>query len=272
MNKSKLDRDLNLLINMKANFTCVRSGSYVYLNYEDKKVQYSPSDHGGIQGAHLSNLVRKDVDQLVVIPEDLKEVPDEPSTVYVNLPEINASCGQYIYQMDIRNCYWKTAYNKGIISYTTYLKGLRVKAWKSGRNASIGSLDKKTMIQYYENGVLVETERFVNPPHQVYARKLVLNEVDDFAMTAIRDVLKDDFLFFITDCFFIKTKAIAKMNDYFASRDYESQGATVFLNKHAEKEKLIIWDKYDEKVLSSGKKKVSVHENKYIHYTQKSII
>lgn len=273
--KIKFDRDFNILVNSKKDFTCVRSGSYVYLNYDDKKVQYAPDDHGGISGAHLSNMVKNDVDKLVVIPEDVTSVGYEPISVYVSQDEIDKMCGQYIYQMDIRHCYWKTAFRQGIISYSTYLKGLRKKDWKSGRNASIGSLDKKTMIQYYEKGQLVETERHVNPPHFVYARKMVLDAVDNFAMKAIKDVLKDDFLFFITDCFFIKSgPAINRLQDYFYEHKYEWQAATVFLKDHVAKEKLIIWDKIEEKKSSKfpGKKKIEYQADKYIHYTSKSIL
>ena len=266
--------DLSVLIQQKKDFYVERGGSYTYLNYDGKRLQYGPEDHGNVSGAHLSRLVRSDVDKLVTIKQSDPYYPYDPPSVYVN--QLNASnvIGDYVYQIDIKNCYWQTALSEGIISRMTYLKGLRKRNWKVGRNASIGSLDKKIVITHYRKGVEVDSERYLQPIHYRFAREKVIRTVDRMAQDVINQVCaRDEFLMFITDCFFVTGTAVQKIREYLESKGYGYTEACVVIHAHYIEKKVVIWDKIETIHQGVGKKKImKTEEDKYIHYTSHSIV
>ena len=267
--------DLAAVKGMNADFTVERSGSFIYLNWNEKRYQYGPENHGGVKGAHLSKMVRDDVDQLVTIKQDdpFYTHLDAPS-VYVNQANLDATIGQYVCQIDMKNCYWKTALSEGIITKSTYLKGLRKKEWKVGRNASIGSLDKKKVITYYRNGEEVDSERVLMPRHCRYARQKVLQTVNAMAMGVIHDVCKEgEFMMFVTDCFFVKPTAVQRVRDYLNEHGYDYTEATAYLRLHLPQRKTVVWDKIEITDNGPERKKTIAHEkDKFIHYTTRSIV
>ena len=270
------EADVRVLDEQRAEFAVERAGSFKYIHRAGlNKGKYSPIDFGGISGAHLARMVRRDVDLL------LPEIPEgatyktEPPNVYVNVDNVNQYAGDYAFQLDIKNCYWKTAYNLGLITKETYFKGLKKDEWKVGRNAAIGALDKKSVWDFHENGKLVETERFYMPPNCRYARSMVLQRVDEVAKKAIYEIVKDHFLFFVVDCFFIRTDAVEAVRDYLESTGYGFTSANIFLKQHNEKDKMIRWDKTEVKRSKiPGKTKLVYKEekDKFIHYTERSKI
>lgn len=274
INKGKyFGDDIRVLTEQKKNFMVERSGSFTYLHFDNTRLQYGPDNHGGVTGAHLSKMVRSDVESLVEFKQTDEYYTFDPPSVYVNQENLNRATGEYAYQIDMRNCYWKTAFDIPIISKQTYLKGLRKKEWKVGRNAAIGSLDKKTIITYYREGVEVDSERYLMHRNCRYARQLVLRKIDEIAMGVINNICAPgEFLMFITDCFFIKSNAVEKVRDYLSSNGYDYSEATIFLTHHFPQKKMIVWDKIESGVNEQGKKTLERVRDKFIHYTNKSII
>ncbi len=274
INKSKyFDDDIKVLLASKKSFSVERSGSFTYVNFDGKRLQYGPENHGGVAGAHLSKLVRKDVEQLVVYKQSDPYYGEDPTSVYASPQNLNASIGEYVLQIDIRNCYWKTAYEQGIITKKTYLMGLRKKEWKVGRNAAIGSLDKKKVVTWYEKGKEVDSERYVMHRNYRYARQKVLHRVDKIAKDVINNVcVGGEFLMFITDCFFIKKSAAQKVRDYLAENGYDYSEATVFLTYHFPQKKMVVWDKIESGTAVAGKKTLKRERDKFIHYTNKAMV
>lgn len=266
--------DLAVLEQKKKDFIVERSGSYTYLKYEGKRLQYGPADHGNISGAHLSKIVRADVDKLVTLKQSDPYYPYDPPSVYVH--QVNAAnvVGEYIFQIDIKNCYWQTALTEGIISKDTYLKGLRKREWKVGRNAAIGSLDKKTVVTQYKNGEEVDSERFLQPMHYRFAREKVIRTVDRMAQDVINSVCEEgEFLMFVTDCFFVTSSAVQKIRKYLTSKGYGYTEACVVIRAQYTEKKVVVWDKIETIYQGPGKPKImKTEKDKFIHYTSHSII
>ena len=63
--------------------------------------------------------------------------------------------GMAFFSIDVKSCYWRSAYLLDIISLETYLKYLPNKL---DRNKAIGCLKRKTENIYYQNGVEVRRE------------------------------------------------------------------------------------------------------------------
>ena len=265
--------DIRVLTEKKKTFMVERSGSFTYIHFDNHRLQYGPDNHGGVSGAQLSRMVRNDVEKLVEFKQTDEYFSIDPPSVYVHQQNMNSEIGQYAVQIDMRNCYWKTAYTLGIITKQTYLKGLRKKEWKVGRNAAIGSLDKKTIVTYYRNGVEVDSERYLMPRNCRYARQLVLRKVDEMAIGIINEVCNpDEFLMFVTDCFFIKQSAADKVRDYLSAHGYDYSEATILINHHFPQKKMVVWDKIEVGINEKGKKTLERVRDKFIHYTSKSII
>ncbi len=276
-NKSRSHASIDVLKKMKKNFQVERSGSFVSIKYEKGTVKYVDRTFGGIKGAHLSNMVRRDVKkQIEVVPPEAIHHLNSPPTVYVNPIEADKVVGDYCYHVDIKNCYWETAFKLGIITKRTYLSGLRERKWKMGRNAAIGSLDKKTIVEYYEKGHLINTERMHMPPNCRWARLMVINKVDEIAQNGIRKVLKDRFVMFLTDCFIVKASGIVDICQYLKECGYEYTTSTVLIKEHNQVRKKVYWDKIDTlRDKKKGSRKILRIYNdsdKFIHYNNKSTI
>jgi hypothetical protein len=267
------EADIKALEASGKTFTVERSGSFTYINYDNKRLQYGPDNHGGVTGAHLSKMVRSDVNRLVTFKQGDVFYSEDPPSVYISQNNLSKSTGDFATQVDMRNCYWKTSYNQGIITKETYLMGLKKKDWKIGRNAAIGSLDKKTTITYYENGKEIESERYLMPRNCRYGRQLVLRCVDHIAKVVMEEICKEgEFLMFITDCFFVLPSAAQKVKDFLNSVGYDYSEANVFMKYHFPQKKMVVWDKIEVGVNSAGKRTVKREEDKFIHYTSSSII
>ena len=80
---------------------------------------------------------------------------------------------------DINHCYWRSAYNLGIINKKTYNHGLKHDTHKLSRNMAIGSLIKQTKIHEYENGYLKKKYIEEQEDKKQYVNELIKREVEN---------------------------------------------------------------------------------------------
>lgn len=272
--KEEFDGQLASFRKQKMDFKVTWSGSFRYISYGNRQIEFVPKDFGGIKGAHLSQLVRKDIDKYLPVIPDGAVYTEPPVTVYVNIKNLDECLANKtsLIQIDINRCYWKTIFNLGYISEKTYELGLGRKEWKQGCNAAIGGLDKRTQVDEYKDGKLFSSERYYNPANWRYARLKVLLTVDEVAKDVIYNIIPDEFVMFLVDCFVIKPSALQKLLAYLEKSGYSGKQATITLKRHDPKGRVVVWDKTENKGVINGKNSIHKDLNKFIHYTESGTI
>ncbi len=165
------------------------------------------NDTSMMVGSHVCWAVRRDV--LNRIKNDQYDMPKYTDssycpTVYYNRDNVLKNVGNEMHCIDIKNCYFETAYNTLIIGERVYDMGFReAKPYKRARNAAIGSLGKVTRRQEYKDGVPLKPISKADGLKD--ARLHVLFTVWEMA-TEIIDALGNDFYMFLTDCFYFDKK------------------------------------------------------------------
>lgn len=199
-------------------------------------------------GYFISNLVRKDVSNWLA---DEKNTLIERKRDYVEqkfcLENIEKNVGKLLVSIDINDCYWQTAYNLGYITEKTYGKGLEQKAWKVGRNASIGSLCKAEMITTYKGGMIMrgddkKLQRKVIHRDERYqhVRHNIIGIVHDMFIDLARQ-LGDDFFMFLTDCVFTTIEKKTFVEDFFNQYGYKCKYKTFEFVNIDRNEKTVSW-------------------------------
>ena len=199
-------------------------------------------------GYFISNLVRKDVSNWLA---DEKNTLIERKRDYVEqkfcLENIEKNVGKLLVSIDINDCYWQTAYNLGYITQKTYGKGLEQKAWKVGRNASIGSLCKAEMITTYKGGMIMrgddkKLQRKVIHRDERYqhVRHNIIGIVHDMFIDLARQ-LGEDFFMFLTDCVFTTIEKKTFVEDFFNQYGYKCKYKTFEFVNIDRNEKTVSW-------------------------------
>lgn len=281
MRRNRLEKNKAALIQMGKDFTIYHSGPYAELNYDDKTVKFIPSRFAGISGAHLSLMVRRDID--INLPQPVKHTHPEltisefitdPPHVYINANSIDEAKGQICYQVDIDDCYWRTLFLKGLITERTYLKGLEKKEWKIGRNAAIGALDKKnTRLEIYKKGILTHKERIHMPANYRYARFMVIHHVNHIAQKIIRE-LQSSFIMFMTDCFIVTPGNIKVVADMLKIEGYSCKTDTVEMIDHNPERKFVSWRVIKHRKITddAGGRFAVTTDKKSMNYSRNAIL
>jgi hypothetical protein len=121
---------------------------------------------------------------------------------------------------DLNHAYWRIAYNLGIITEITYLKGLRDE-FKSVRLAALSTLGADKKYRVIRDGKItfdVKTIEGDQELQQVY--KLIRYTCYRY-MNQVKKLLGQDFLCYKTDAiYYIDTKYNRKIvNDFFNNKD-----------------------------------------------------
>jgi hypothetical protein len=176
-------------------------------------------DNSYVKGMFIFGMVRKDVNDFVNSGRKIKVPKRYPVNEYNDFFD---KFGEAITGTDINHAYWRIAYNLGIISESTYQRGLG-DDFKTTRLAALSTLGKGK--EYF----LIKDGKFTN---QVV--KIGYNEVLDNIYKAIRytcykymqeikDLLKNDFVCYRTDCVYyvdsIENRKLVR--DYFKSKQME---------------------------------------------------
>lgn len=220
-------------------------------------------------GFHISRMVKADVLKFnesnpnygnghsVIISDIYPEISK------ANMVGLKKNEGNMIYSVDINDCYWDTAKKLGFISDLTYYKALQKKAWKTGRNASIGSLGKNLVVSKYVNGELVSSEIDKESRKLSIIRDNVVSYVHESFLTLLKQ-LGDDWLMYFTDCVYVPYNKILEVQEYFKALGYQSKVSTYDLDSVNEKTGLVNWFDFKANLIPKElRKKVDVVNKSY---------
>lgn len=128
-----------------------------------------------------------------------------------------------VYEIDLKNAYWDTAYNlpkdgSKLFSKEIYEKGLTVS--KKSRLAAIGSLARVKRITEFDG----TEQKSLPDEHSIETEFLWHTICHKIGKTMAKGskLVKDDFLFFWVDAMFVKSKAAKdEIEKYFKSQGYQ---------------------------------------------------
>lgn len=156
-------------------------------------------------GVHLIRAVKVDVAKRV---KDgtyvMKSRGNEKiSTVFYSPENIQKYAGTKIKAIDINSCYFDTAYNLGQFSEKIYEMGhKKAGEYKKARVMAIGSMGKKMFVTTWHGGKIIDKKP--TRDELAGARVDVLKSVYEMAIDIAKNpMIRDGFLFFLTDCFFV---------------------------------------------------------------------
>lgn len=144
----------------RESFVEMRSGSVVKILKEEECYTFLTAPKKGDNKIVLQcckevkNSAKEFVNKSGVPIEEDYFIPTE----YTEFESLKSS--DIIFSIDVKSCYWRSAYLLGIISAATYLKYLPNKL---ERNKAIGCLRRKTEVIKYSNGVEIDREVRPNP-------------------------------------------------------------------------------------------------------------
>ena len=185
--------------------------SYIF-NLLDKKHQQSFK-----KGMFLFGMVRKDAKAF--LKKKKVKLPKKYNQIQYN-NNINLDLFDKVAGTDLNHAYWRIAYNLGIITEITYLKGLR-DDFKSVRLAALSTLGADKKYRVIRDGKItfdVKTIEGDKELQQVY--KLIRYTCYRY-MNHVKKLLGDDFLCYKTDCiYYTDSKENRKIvKDFFESNN-----------------------------------------------------
>lgn len=115
-----------------------------------------------------------------------------------------------IVAVDINSCYFNTLFQLGAIDEACYRAGFKKKeAYKLARNIAVGSLNRTGLIREWDGVSEYETTG-LERRNTAVVRLDVIDTVYNRSLE-IASALESDFLFFLTDCFFIRPSGLEKL-------------------------------------------------------------
>jgi hypothetical protein len=255
LNMKQYNRYLADFINYKENFKVIHNGSAIIIECRDMSWRFI--DYGGISGNgyHLSKFVYEDARNYILNnpnSNNLKPKKEGSLTDNVDLEVQKANMkglkkheGQQIYCVDVNNCYWDTAYKMGFITQTTYLKGLKKKEWKIGRNASIGGLSKVVVESVFVDGIKIESAPIKPEVDLSIIRDSIVSHVHESFLSILKR-LGDDWLMYFTDCVYVPLDKVNEVQEYFKELGYHTKVTTYQLDKVNLETGMINWYDYQK--------------------------
>jgi hypothetical protein len=121
--------------------------------------------------------------------------------------------------VDINSCYFNTLFQLGAIDEACYRAGFKKKeAYKLARNIAVGSLNRTGLIREWDGVSEYETTG-LERRNTAVVRLDVIDTVYNRCLEIAR-ALESDFLFFLTDCFFIRPSGLEKLKTLLDSHLY----------------------------------------------------
>lgn len=191
---------------------------HYYLENENNDNEYKENDKNNV--SYLYRMVNKDA-LISYNKRNIKNI-DIKNYYYsfFNLENlIKNKNNNNVIGVDINSCYWTTAKNLGIISESTYIYGLE-NCSKRLRNSTIGSFNSNVIINNY--GINVIENSIIQKRKISVLRNEIIYYVYKIAYN-IQRILKNDFLFFYVDCFYINNNdtALNKLFTYLTKNNYQ---------------------------------------------------
>lgn len=125
---------------------------------------------------------------------------------------------------DLNHAYWRIAYNEGVISGNTYLKGLPDK-FKAVRLAALSTLGANKKYQIIKNGEITHDLKIITGDAELQRVYMLIRYTCYKYMNQVKRKLGKDFLCYKTDCiYYIDTKENRKkVNDFFKEKELFSK-------------------------------------------------
>lgn len=250
-----LEKSQELIRKMRENkcsFTVVSGGQSKKILFQNKGETYKKKTYYGnaksehLPGVFMCSIVKKDIDSYIKNGNPIPQFKDKPSLLLYNFKEIEKICEadktHLSYAIDINSCYFQTAYNLGFISKKTFDRGWKDRdIYKYGILASIGTLNKKEVIEKYVDGELVSTD-YEEENYNKYSPFYwaIINEVNKI-MNQIAELLGDDFYMWLTDCAVFKRGREKDVESFLDENNYSYKNFRIEYEK-IDKRKIYWYD------------------------------
>jgi hypothetical protein len=174
------------------------------------------------RGMFLFGMVRKDAKKFLKENKDFK-LPKKYSQIEYRGTLDENLLGK-ITGTDLNHAYWRIAYNKGIISGNTYLKGLDDK-FKAVRLAALSTMGANKKYQIIKNGEITDDLKIIVGDAELQKVYMLIRYTCYRFMNQVKRKLGKDFLCYKTDCiYYIDTKQNRqKVNDFFKEKQLLSK-------------------------------------------------
>jgi hypothetical protein len=170
------------------------------------------------RGMFLFGMVRRDAKKFLQKKPNFK-IPKKHAQIEYN-KEINFDLFGKVTGTDLNHAYWRIAYNLGIITDKTYIKGIDDR-FKSVRLAALSTLGSDKKYQRIIDGKITH-ETLIIKGEQDLQRVYVLIRLTCYKyMSQVKKMLGKDFLCYKTDAiYYIDTKENRqKVREFFKSKD-----------------------------------------------------
>jgi len=169
-------------------------------------------------GLFLFGMVRKDAK--VFLQTKKFKLPKKNSSIEYNQETYIDFATDKITATDLNHAYWRIAFNLGIISEYTYLKGLDDK-YKSTRLAALSTLGRRKQYTVIKNGELTNNVVIVEGDNKMEDVYKLIRYTCFVYMQEVKTLLGKDFLAYKTDCiFYVDTKKNRDIvTQYFHKKD-----------------------------------------------------
>jgi hypothetical protein len=176
------------------------------------------------KGMFLFGMVRKDA-KLYLKEHPIIKLPKKYNQVEYSNKPLPDDHFQTITGTDLNHAYWRIAYNLGIISEITYLKGLNPD-FKSVRLAALSTMGAPKKYQVMKQGELTEDYKvLVRGDEQLQNVYKLIRYTCYRYMNQVKKLLGKDFLAYKTDAiYYIDTKENRKLvRDFFKEKNLSTK-------------------------------------------------
>lgn len=262
------------LCRIGANFEYHSSGSVNKIVYGDREFTSIDLKTASGKGYHLNKMFMNDIDNWILNNAGAIEKWDNNYKEQMfNLDAIEKNTKKLVVSIDINDCYWRTAYKLGYITEETYIIGKRKKAWKTGRNACIGSLVKTKTIMPFVNGKMDrERRRIIRTPIEYqYIRNHIIGHVYKMFNTLFEQI-GDSFFMFLTDCLFTTYDKQKQVEEYFMEEGYRVKSKAIEFTAVDRKEKKVSWYDFEGTKKNEYGKIIQTGVDRYYLYSNAQTI
>lgn len=262
------------LIRHRKSFIWKSSGSVDKMQYNGKEYINVDIKGSNGRGHHLNKTFLADINAWLEEKGDtLQPCGNNYSEQMFNLQSIEQNLGRCLVVIDINDCYWRTAYKLGYITYKTYIAGKRKKLWKTGRNACIGSLCKSTVILPYIDGVPVKSARRVErtPIEYQYIRNHIITHVYKM-FHYLFSLMGNTFIMCLTDCLVTTYDKLEWVERYFMDEGYVVKHKPIEILSLDRENKRVEWKDFEGVKRNDKKQIVKKGVVRYYEYSVKQVI
>jgi hypothetical protein len=272
--KKIFDSNLRTLVNRKADFLYITEGSVEKVSYGSRAWSHLNLADSGGRGHHLSKLFMADIDKWLEKNGATQVQYDSNYREQMfNLHGIEKSIGRQLVMVDINDCYWRTAHLLGYISEETYLKGMKLKAWKLGRNACIGSLCKSRTELPYEGGKPQYNKRRVIRAKMEY--QYIRNHIIHHVYNIFNDMFLqfgNSFYMFLTDCLVTEYDKLKEVQKILNGYNYRTKHKPVEFTKLDREERKIHWLDFQSSSFDEFGREGKAPKDKYYIYSNAQVV